>query len=122
MMCGSEKNLRKVGKEKGKKVQYMINKLINPKQNMRRGNILAKLYSMVKIPHTETPAPSCGVTDGQTERGRRLEDQNKEQYFCSTTRVRISSLRVCLCKVALTTTLPLHPNYVCHPYWLAPHY
>jgi len=55
--------MREVGERKGKKVQYVINKWINPKQNIRRGKVLAQLYSMVKIPHAETPEPSCGVKD-----------------------------------------------------------
>jgi hypothetical protein len=75
--------MRKVGTEKGKKVQYMNNTFINPKQNIRRGKVIAKLCSIVKVPHihTDTPAPSCGVKDEQTERGSRRPKQRTVFLF-----------------------------------------
>jgi len=49
----------------------------NPKQNKRRGKVLAQRYCMVTIPHavlgyTRTHYTSKG--QGQSERGSRLED------------------------------------------------
>jgi len=59
----------------------MINKYINPKKNNRREESRSPALLAVKIPQAEpgdtrTQLQSKG--QGQTGRGRRLEDQNKE--------------------------------------------
>jgi len=55
---------------------------------------------------------------GKTERGRRLEDQKKEHYLFVLTHLLEFLLLGNVCRVALTTTFPLPPNYVCQPYSL----
>ena len=54
----------------------------NLKQNNKRREVIAQYYSMVKIPcaeleYTGTQLWSNG--QGQSDRGTRLEDKNKEQ-------------------------------------------
>jgi hypothetical protein len=54
----------------------------NPKQNIRRGKVIAQRYSMVKISHAEpgyTRSQMWSKRQGQSGRGRRLEDKKKEQ-------------------------------------------
>jgi hypothetical protein len=60
----------------------MINNKINPKQTIGGAKVAAQCYSIVNVTRAEpgdTRAQMWSKGQGQTERGRRLGDQNKEK-------------------------------------------